>query len=344
MITSWLTPLYAGAVAARSGLYDAGWLRPERLTVPVLSVGNLTAGGTGKSPMVELIARTLRDLGRAPAVVSRGYRGTHTGRATIVSTGDGPLVDAAVAGDEPVMLAAALAGVPVIVSHRRRDGGELAIRALGSRCIVLDDGYQHRALHRDLDLLLIDGTDPFGNGRLLPAGPLREPIAAMSRAGAVMVTRADRAQRQTLAIIDDSVRRHCPAAPVFHCRTVPKDLVRFADEASVPLDALRSSRAACFAGIASPQRFFDDVASSGATVVAALSFSDHHRFDALDLERVGSAAVGASADLILTTQKDAARLGVSVMPPSLSRLHVFRVTTAVDESDAFASLLARCIA
>ena len=243
-----------------------------------------------------------------------------------------------------MMLAAALTGVPVIVSHRRREGGELAIRALGSRCIVLDDGYQHRALHRDLDLLLIDGTDPFGNGRLLPAGPLREPIAAMSRAGAIMVTRADRAQPQTLGRIHDAVQRHCASAPVFNARTIPKDLVRLADHVTVPLDLLRSSRVACFAGIARPQRFFDDVASTGATVVAALSFSDHHRFDALDLERAGSAAVGAGADLILTTRKDAARLGGTVLPPSLSRLHAFRVTTVVDESDAFASLLVRSVA
>ena len=159
-----------------------------------------------------------------------------------------------------------------------------------------------------------------------------------------MVNRADRAPRQTLAIIDDSARLHCPVAPVFHCRTVPKDLVRLADQASVPLDALRSARVACFAGIANPQRFFDDVDSTGATVVASLSFSDHHRFDILDLERVGSAAVGAGADLILTTQKDAARLGSSVLPPSLSGLHAFGVTTVVDETDAFTSLLARSVA
>ena len=158
------------------------------------------------------------------------------------------------------------------------------------------------------------------------------------------MTRADHAPRQTLAIIDDSVRRHCPAAPVFHCRTVPRDLVRFVDQASAPLDTLRSSRVACFAGIANPKRFFDDVASTGATVVASLSFSDHHRFDVLDLERVGSAAVGAGADLILTTQKDAARLGGTVLPPSLSGLHAFRVTTVVDETDAFTSLLARRVA
>ena len=349
MITSWLTPFYAGAIAARAGLYDAGWLRSERLPVPVLSVGNLTAGGTGKSPMVELIARTLRDLGRRPAVVSRGYGGTHTGRATVVSTGEGALVDAVVAGDEPVMLAEALAGVPVIVAHRRREGGELAIGSFGARCIVLDDGFQHRAICRDLDLLLIDGADPFGNGRLLPAGPLREPLSAMTRADAVVVTRADRATPETLQRIRDAVGRHCPAAPIFNARSISRDLVRLTDQVTVPLDALRGTRVACFAGIAHPGRFFDDVASAGATVVASVGFPDHHRFDALDLERVGSTALQAKADLILTTRKDAARLGRIPLPPSLAALHALRVATVVDkgddgdESDLFVQLLERSV-
>lgn len=345
MITSWLTPIYSGAVAVRSGLYDAGWLRQERLSVPVLSVGNLTAGGTGKSPMVELIARTLRDMGRNPAVVSRGYGGTHSGRATVVSAGDGPLVGAAVAGDEPVMLATALAGVPVIVSHRRHDGGELAVRKFSARCIVLDDGYQHRALARVLDLLLLDGADPFGNGRMLPAGPLREPISAMTRAGAIVVTRADRSTPETRERINDAARRYCPSAPIFGARTIVKDLVRHKDQTTLPFDLLRSARVACFAGIAHPARFFEDVAACGAMVVAKLSFADHHRFDVLDLERIGSTALQTGADLILTTQKDAARLGDTALPPALAGLHVVRVETVIDDdSDRFATLLYRSAA
>ena len=346
MITSWLTPLYAGAVAARAGLYDAGWLRSEALPVPVLSVGNLTAGGTGKSPMVELVARTLHELGRRPAVVSRGYRGTHTGRATVVSTGEGPRVDAVVAGDEPVMLAAALAGVPVIVARRRRDGGELAISRFGARCIILDDGFQHRALRRDLDLLLIDGVDPFGNGRLLPAGPLREPLSAMTRAGAVVVTRADRATVESVRRIREAAARHCPAAPIFKARTVMREIVRLVDQMTLPVDTLRAARVVCFAGIAHPGRFFDDVASAGATVVASIPFPDHHGFDPLDLERIGTAALRANADLILTTQKDAARLGRSPLPPSLAALHAVRAATVVEEGDEgglFVSVLARSV-
>ena len=343
MISSWLTPIYAGAVAARSGLYDAGWLRSERLTVPVLSVGNLTAGGTGKSPMVEWIAATLHAHGKRPAVVSRGYRGTHTGRATVVSKGDGPLVDAVVAGDEPVMFAASLEGVPVIVAHRRADGGALAIRLFDARCIVLDDGYQHRALHRDLNLLLIDGADPFGNGRLLPAGPLREPFSAMTRAGAVVVTRADHASAESLLRISEQTTRHCPAAPVFHSRSTMKDLVRLADRTTIPLESLRAARVVCFAGIAHPKRFFDDVTSTGADLVASIAFPDHHRFDPLDLERVGTAAMSEKADLIITTRKDAARLGGTALPASLDCLYALRAATVIDERATFESLLERSV-
>ncbi|HKY32708.1 MAG TPA: tetraacyldisaccharide 4'-kinase, partial [Candidatus Polarisedimenticolia bacterium] len=169
---AWLSPLwplYAAAVAARGALYDAGWLRAARAAAPVISIGNLTAGGSGKSPMAAWAASAMARRGLRPAVVSRGYGGSYAGRAAVVSAGDGPLLDAAAAGDEPVMLARRLPGVPVIVARRRRDGAALACARFASRCIILDDGFQHRALARDLDIVMIDADDPFGNGRLLPA-------------------------------------------------------------------------------------------------------------------------------------------------------------------------------
>ncbi|HEY3177003.1 MAG TPA: tetraacyldisaccharide 4'-kinase [Candidatus Polarisedimenticolia bacterium] len=336
---AFLSPVYAAAVAARGRLYDGGWLAVARLDVPVISVGNLTAGGSGKSPMVELIARILAQRGHAPAVVSRGYGGSHSGRATVVSDGRGPLVDAGVAGDEPVMLATALTGVPVIVSRRRRNGGELAVARYRSRCVVLDDAFQHRALARDLDLLLLDGAEPFGNGRLLPAGPLREPVSAMARAGAIVITRADRAGSSSRDAIARAAERHCPAAPIFEARTEPAALIDLASGEALPVSRLAGARVVCFAGIARPDRFFEDAARAGAEVAAAFPFPDHHRFGAADLDAIAAAASRLGADLILTTQKDAARLDGPAAAGRLPRLHALRVATTIDEHDSFASLV-----
>jgi tetraacyldisaccharide 4'-kinase len=334
-----LTPLYAAMVAARARLYDGGWLKVSRLAVPVISVGNLTVGGSGKSPMVDLIARLLSGRGRAPAVVSRGYGGTRPGRATVVSAGNGPLVDARVAGDEPVMLAAALEGIPVIVARRKLDGAELAVSQYGARCVVLDDAFQHRALARDLDLLLLDGIEPFGNGQLLPAGPLREPVSAMARCGAIVITCSDRANVAARNAIAQAAARYCPAAPVFHAMTHPVALLDVTAGAGIPLARLEGARVVCFAGIAHPDRFFQDVARAGADLSDAFAFPDHHRFGVADVDAIAAAASRASADFILTTQKDVARLWGLPEMGRLPRLHALRVATVVEERDAFAELL-----
>jgi len=348
-----LAPLYAGAVALRGRLFDGGWLAARRLEVPVISVGNITAGGTGKSPMVRLIAGELARRGKRPAVISRGYGGRYAGPALVVSSGGGPLVSAATGGDEPVMLARQLAssgggadGVPVVVARRRADGGALAIRRFGSLCLVLDDGYQHRSLARDLDLLLLDGADPFGNGRLLPAGPLREPVSAMRRAGAIIVTNAGRGGTGG-ADSDRAIERaraaHCPAAPLFHARSRPAGLVAPADPAPVPIERLRDAAVVCFAGIARPQRFFDDVAAAGARVAAAFPFPDHHRLGRAEIDGIGAAARAAHAALILTTEKDLARLDERERLVLGGGLHAMRTETTIDELSAFADLLGEAV-
>ncbi|HET9481551.1 MAG TPA: tetraacyldisaccharide 4'-kinase, partial [Candidatus Polarisedimenticolia bacterium] len=220
-----LEPIYAAAVRLRGALYDRGWIAAHRLGVPVISVGNLSAGGSGKSPMVALVAGHLARAGFRPAVISRGYGGRHAGPATVVSSGSGPLVGADVAGDEPVMLARMLPELPIVVAHRRRGGGALAIARLGARCLVLDDGFQHRSLARDLDLVLLDARQGFGNGRLLPAGPLREPPSALSRAGALILTRCDRAVPAAVEALAAAAVRHSPGSELFHARSKPVGLV-----------------------------------------------------------------------------------------------------------------------
>ena len=338
-----LWPLYAAVVALRGKLYDAGWLAVSRLPGAVISVGNLTVGGSGKSPMTALIAETLSRRGRRPGIVSRGYGGSYAGPAAIVSEGSGPLLDAAAVGDEPVMLARQLPGVPIVVSRRRVDGGRLAMERFGCRSLVLDDGYQHRALARDLDLLLLDGPEPFGDGRMLPAGRLREPVAAMARAGALVITRADRASSESLEAIRRAARAHCPTAPVYHATYALAGLVNHAGREAGSLDRLRGARAVCFAGIARPERFFQDVASSGATVADSFPFPDHHPYTAAQLDEIARAAARCSADLVLTTEKDLARLSASATWPDGPPLFGLRARMAVQEREMLDGLIARMI-
>ena len=340
----WLAPLaavYGGAVALRGWLYDRDWIRIDRLPVPVVSVGNLSVGGTGKSPMVALVARALADGGARPAIVSRGYGGAYDGAARVVSDGRGIIESALEVGDEPVMLARWLDGVPVIVSHRRGDGGRLAVGSLRAGCVVLDDGFQHRSLARALDLLLLDGAEPFGNLRLLPAGPLREPVSAMRRAGAIVITRSERSNPAALGEIARQAARFCPAAPIFHARSRPAALVDLHRGEPLPLETLRGRRVVCFAGIARPERFFQDVEATGAVLTKTVPFGDHHRFSAADLSSL--AADAAAADLILTTEKDGARLAGTDGSRELTRLFALRLETTVDEAADFASLLRRAV-
>ena len=330
--------LYGGAVTVRGSLYERGWLRTGRIPIPVISVGNLTAGGSGKSPMAGWIAASLSKRGFAPAIVSRGYGGSHTGPATLVSSGSGPLVDARTAGDEPVMLARQLEGVPIVVSHQRMQGAAVAIASCGARCIVLDDGFQHRAIHRDLDLLLFDGADPIGNGRLLPAGPLREPLAAIGRAHAVIVTRADRADPSRRSSLAGIVARHAPGIPLFAARATPADLL--AQDGRVhPLATLRGARVVAFAGIARPDVFFEDLRALGAVVVSALRFPDHHRYSGDDRTRIAAAAIDGSAEWILTTEKDMARLGAGREGAALPGLGAIRLRINVEEENALLAMI-----
>ncbi|HSH13716.1 MAG TPA: tetraacyldisaccharide 4'-kinase, partial [Desulfurivibrionaceae bacterium] len=173
-----LAPLYAGMMRLRAEAYQRGWLASERLSVPVVSVGNLTMGGTGKTPMVIEVVRLLQALGKRAAVVSRGYGGLARGPVNLVSDGERIWMAAAEAGDEPLLLAESLPGVPVLTGVRRVLVARYAIEKLGAEVVVLDDGFQHLPLHRDLDLVLFKGPDFLGNGRVFPGGDLREPLSA----------------------------------------------------------------------------------------------------------------------------------------------------------------------
>jgi tetraacyldisaccharide 4'-kinase len=295
--------LYRGAVRLRNGLYDRGVLTPATLAWPVVSIGNLTVGGSGKTPVTSSLAGALLGRGFAVGIVSRGYG--RTGKTPVlVSDGARLLAGPAAAGDEPVLLAQAHPGAVVAVAADRRVAFGLLPEKPVPRVVLLDDAFQHRAVARDLDLLLVDGEAPFGNGRILPFGPLREPISGMRRADALVVTRGDGAIPPALRA---ALERHHPNAPIFHARIVPSRLVR-PDEPPLPLEALRGAAVFALSGIARPDRFEADLGRLGARLVGARRFPDHHRFSATEFVAIQRDALASGAAMIVTTEKDLVRL------------------------------------
>jgi tetraacyldisaccharide 4'-kinase len=279
---------YALAVAARNAAYHAGWLAVESASVPVVSVGNLTLGGTGKTPLVAWVARHLAAAGVPPAIVSRGY-GAKPGETS----------------DEAAELAILLPDVPH-VANRLRAAGARTAASLGARAIVLDDGFQHRRLARDLDIVAIDATDPFGCGHLFPRGLLREPLAGLARAHVAVLTRADSISAPRRREIRDSFARACGGRlPVAWVEASHRPLrLRSATGMTEPLDSLRGARVVAFAGIGNPAAFRGALESLGATLVGFRAFPDHHAYSAADRESLGEWARDLAADRIVTTLKD----------------------------------------
>ena len=312
---------YGLGIRARNLAYDAGLLRIQRLPCRVIAIGNLVVGGTGKTPMTIAVAEVVRAAGRRVAVVIRGYRGDAGPALAVVSDGERTAMDAGQAGDEAVLLARRLPGVPVIRGADRVAAGRLAIARFGAEVLVLDDGFQHRRLARDLDLVLLDARDPFGGGALLPSGRLREPVAAVARAGLVVLTRRDRVRdaasvRQALVALG--------APEIAECDHQPIGLVALESGAMEPAARVAGRRVFGFCGIGDPTSLAETLSGLGAEVVATRTFRDHHRYRPEDLEEVARAAARSGAQLVVTTEKDAVRLE-GLAPPRGLDLRVLRI-------------------
>ncbi len=327
-----LSALYEKAVSLRAGLYASGRFASRPLPRPSISVGNLTFGGTGKTPFVEFLARRLRFEGWRPAILSRGY-GRESRGVVVVGAGDGALVTPEQGGDEPVAMARALSGVLVVVGERRADAARRAAD-LGADLLILDDGFQHLAVRRDVNLLLLDARDPFGGGRLPPSGRLREPIAAARRADAFVFTRVDRAAPHP-AVIEALGRIH-PDAPVFHARIRPADL---RDESGSPIgtEALSERRHVAVCGVANPAEFAATLAEMGLAPEERLVFRDHQRYGPRQIARIRETAERAGASFVVTTEKDAVKLAGRLPIPVVT----VRLSVEVAESGFFAFLAAR---
>lgn len=295
-----LARLYGRLARARRDRFDASPETRERLSQPVISVGNLVVGGSGKTPVVARVCALLAEAGERPAVLSRGYgRRTPEPGVVVVSDGKRLLADLDRAGDEPLMLARALDGVGVFVATRRAEAGRVAEQQFGVTVHVLDDGFQHLALDRAVDLVIVSPHDLDGEA-VLPAGRLREPAETVRRADALLVTGATVVEARALAARWDVEK----AFVVTRKSAVPRLVEPYGAAPRVPRDA----PVLALAGIARPERFFDDLAEDGWRVVDRLAFRDHHRFTAADVETIAARMKQSGAGLVLTTEKDVMRL------------------------------------
>ena len=314
-----LVPLYAAGASAKNLAYDRGWRQPHRLSWPVISVGNLSVGGAGKTPLVIRLAELLTSNGLTVDVLSRGY-----GRGSGIVEAVDPAGSATQFGDEPLLIARR-AGVPVVVGADRYAAGLLAEKSLRSdvRAVhVLDDGFQHRRLARDADVVVVHRSDL--EERLLPAGRLREPVVSLKRASIVVLREEDQD-------VEERLRKLGVLAPVWWMRRAME----------VPPSV---GKAVAFCGIARPEEFFRSLTASGVSVAETKSFSDHHRYTRKDMEVLLSSARAEGADAFVTTEKDAVKLDARLrrqLEQSIA-LHIVKLTvTLQDEAQIIEDLRKR---
>ena len=300
--------LYAVAMKARRGLYRRGLLRVREIKVPVISVGNLTMGGTGKTPLVEWIADSLAAANRRVCILTRGYGRAHPNQRVIVSNGVQILSDAEQAGDEAFLLAERLKDRAAVISDADRGSAALwAIENLGSEVLILDDGFQNLGLARNLDLVTIDATNPWGNGRLLPSGILREPPTELARADCTVLTRVDESDR--IQELELEINELSKGRPVFRTRMKIVGLRRVNAETDLrAAEEIKSSIAAAFCGIGNPQSFFAQLRSTGYQLGHTQDFRDHQVYKQADIDRLVRAAIAGGAEVLLTTAKDEVKL------------------------------------
>ncbi|MFH1024469.1 MAG: tetraacyldisaccharide 4'-kinase [Planctomycetota bacterium] len=296
-------PFYAAAVAARNAAYRLGILKTRKAPLPVISVGNLTAGGTGKTPFVAWLARALAADGRRPSILSRGYRPLETVPPSNVT---GP------ANDETLELAALLPDVPIFCDPDRLRSATRARKA-GADVAILDDGFQHRRIARDLDIVLVSATEGFGNDRLLPAGALREPVRALARAHLILLTRADLTEASALPPLRERIRRINPV-PLLEARHAPEDLMPLTGGDPLPAHGFAGRRTHLCCGLGDPRAFRTTASRLGMVVASASLFPDHHTYRADDIAGVAAAARRSGATVILTTGKDAVKIRREWLP------------------------------
>lgn len=306
--------IFLTVVSLRYLLFKTGLLRRYPLGIQVISIGNVTAGGTGKTPVTEIFARTLAAQGRKVAILSRGYRRKEApfwqrvfsqvvNPPLVVSDGKHVLLDSETGGDEPYMLASNLPGVAVVVDRNRVKAGRYAINRLGCDTIILDDGFQYQKLKHSIEVVLVDSTNPFGNGNMLPRGILREPAKNLKRADIIFLTKC----RGDVSAVKEEIRKYNSTAEIVECNHTPTVLKDVWSREEYPLDWLKGKTLCTLSGIASPKGFENSLRHLGSKVVWCERYADHHRYAASEILYALNRSADMDADALVTTEKDAVR-------------------------------------
>ena len=317
--------LFDGGQAKSYAVTTAGLVTSDRaqVTVPVISVGNITVGGTGKTPFVIWLCNLLREENINCAILTRGYKAV---------TGE---------NDEPGMLAKNCPGTAVVVNPDRLAGAIEAVKKHRAQVLIMDDGFQHRRLHRDIDIVTIDAMLPFGYGRLLPAGLLREPVSALKRAQAAIITRCDLVSRNDMSGLTATISRINPNLIV--AQTIHSPVFAASGKRQIPLEELKNKKTFIFCGIANPDSFFATVGLVGANIAGSKIYDDHHSYTAGDVEGIYRDAAQSGAEMILTTEKDYNKIGLPDSPSVLELAYLAVRLQFVDGADRIRELIERSL-
>jgi tetraacyldisaccharide 4'-kinase len=329
--------VYGIVVRIRACLYENGIARSKRLPCKVVSIGNVTLGGTGKTPLTLYVAELLKRSGYKVVVISRGYGGRSEKSGGILSDGNAIFMDAEQGGDEPCLMATSLRGIPVIVGANRHMAGEKAMRSFGPDVLLLDDAFQHIQLQRDLDICLCDARKPFGNRHLVPRGRLREPVSHLRRAHAIVLTRYSMSEKMPEAD-RVTIEKYAPGRPVFRCSHMPAGLKNPATGKTHGAGTVTGRKVVAFSGIAENDDFAAMLCGIGADIAGFMSFADHHPYSETDVKEILQTAKDLNVDYIVTTEKDYVRIGKR-MATSFPTL-VFMISISFGEdADAFESFI-----
>jgi tetraacyldisaccharide 4'-kinase len=321
-----LSLIYGGAVKTRETFYKKGVLKSKKLPCIVISIGNITAGGTGKTPMTIYVAKLVKRMGYKVVVISRGYKGLAEKTGGTVSDGKTIFMKADKSGDEPFMIANTLKNIPVVVGKNRFNAGMIAFNSFNPDVIVFDDAYQHLQLERNINLVLLDNSYPFGNHHLLPRGILREPLSSLGRRDAFILTRSDVAKEPESTYNSIKLKNYARGKPIFKAIHVPHiyKIVKggalssqwiYGDWCTQSFEFLRGRRAFVFSGIAKNIDFYNTVKGVKCKVTGFSEFTDHHRYTDSDLNMILQSARESKADFIITTEKDYVKIAGRIAWP-----------------------------
>ena len=327
-----LSSLYGAITRTRASLYNRGTFKAAKLPKPVISIGNVTAGGTGKTPLVEWASRTLVASGKKVCVLTRGYGRANPRNRVIVSDGTQVFSNPDEAGDEPYLLAKNLQGIAAVISDANRFfAGEGALKHLGSDCFVLDDGFQHMQLARDLNIVTLDATNPWGGGRMLPIGTLREPLSGLKRADCIVLTRCN--QAHNLKDIEMKAAKLSGDRPVFRSKMVTRAIVPL--NTAQPTTQLQNPVGA-FCAVGNPTSFITHLNELGHVPIVQKFYMDHYRYTQKDVDDLVGMADAAGAKCLITTAKDAVKLQHLNLPVSIFSV---QIEIEIENADEFRRLL-----